>query len=145
MATAVVIGAPGGLGSDCLKAFAGDGAVGLGHGDVEITDRSAIAAMLDRHRPRIVVNTAAFHNVPRCESEPEAAYRVNAIAPRWLAEECGRRGARLVHVSTDYVFDGAKGRPYVETDCPKPLNVYAQSKLAGEHAVLTVDGGHQVV
>jgi dTDP-4-dehydrorhamnose reductase len=145
MAAVVVIGAPGGLGSDCTKAFAGDGAVGLGHGDLEISDRSAIAAMLDRHRPRVVVNTAAFHNVPRCETEPETAYRINAIAPRWLAAECGTRGARLVHVSTDYVFDGAKGSPYVESDRPNPLNVYAQSKLAGEYAVLSTDGGHQVV
>lgn len=145
MAAVVVVGATGGLGSDCVAAFAADGAVGLGHGDVEITDPASVAAVLDRHRPKVVVNTAAFHNVPKCETEPEAAYRVNAIAPRRLAQACAERGARLVHVSTDYVFDGAKGAPYVETDRPNPLNVYAQSKLAGEYAVLSVDGGHQVV
>jgi len=145
MATVVVVGATGGLGSDCVEAFRADGVVGLAHGDLEITDPANIAATLDRHRPTIVVNTAAFHNVPKCETEAEAAYRVNAIAPRRLAEACAQRGARLVHVSTDYVFDGAKGAPYVETDRPNPLNVYAQSKLAGEYGVLSVDGGHQVV
>jgi dTDP-4-dehydrorhamnose reductase len=144
-ASVVVIGATGGLGSDCVRAFAADGVVGLGHGDVDITDATAVATVLARHTPRIVVNTAAFHNVPRCETEPEAAYRVNAIAPRWLAQECAKHGARLVHVSTDYVFDGTKAAPYVETDRPNPLNVYAQSKLAGEYAVLSTDGGHQVV
>jgi dTDP-4-dehydrorhamnose reductase len=145
MAKVVVIGATGGLGSDCVKAFAADGVVGLGHADVEITDKASIERMLDTHQPKVVVNTAAFHNVPKCETEPESAYRVNAIAPRLLAQACGPRGARLVHVSTDYVFDGAKSIPYVETDCPNPLNVYAQSKLAGEYGVLSVDGGHQVV
>jgi dTDP-4-dehydrorhamnose reductase len=145
MPAVVVIGATGALGSDCVKAFAADGVVGFGHDDLDITVPAAIGAMLDRHAPRLVVNTAAFHNVPRCEVEPDAAYRVNAIAPRWLAQECQKRGARLVHVSTDYVFDGTKGAPYVERDCPNPLNVYAQSKLAGEFAVLSTDGGHQVV
>lgn len=145
MPDVVVIGATGALGSDCMVAFAGDGVVGLGHEDLDITDPGAIAATLERLAPRIVVNTAAFHNVPRCEAEPEAAYRVNAIAPRWLAQACHKHGARLVHVSTDYVFDGAKGAPYLETDRPNPLNVYAQSKLAGEYGVLSTDGGHQVV
>jgi dTDP-4-dehydrorhamnose reductase len=145
MPKVVVIGATGGLGSDLVEAFAADGVVGLGHYDVEITDPSSVGAMLDRQQPEIVVNTAAFHNVPKCETEQAQAYLVNAIAPRYLATACGQRGVRVVHVSTDYVFDGAKGAPYVEGDCPNPLNVYAQSKLAGEHAVLSADGAHQVV
>ena len=96
-------------------------------------------------RPDIVVNTAAFHNVPKCETEVEQAYALNAVAPRRLARVCGELGARLVHVSTDYVFDGAKQTPYVETDRPAPLNVYGVSKLAGEYEVLGAGGPHQVV
>ncbi len=118
---------------------------GLAHGDLEIADPDAVRTVLGRLRPAVVVNTAAFHNVPKCETMEREAYLVNAIAPRWLAQTCAAIGARLVHVSTDYVFDGAKRAPYVETDRPNPLNVYAQSKLAGEYAVLSVGDRHQVV
>lgn len=118
---------------------------GLGHEQLEITDASAVRAALEALRPAIVVNATAFHNVPRCETEEATAYAVNAIAPRRMAQICGELGARLVHVSTDYVFDGTKGAPYVETDRPNPLNVYAASKLAGEYGVLGLGGDHQVV
>lgn len=140
----VVLGAPGQLGSDCVDAFAADDVVGLGHDDLDIADAAAVRATLERLRPDVVVNTAAFHNVPRCETTPEAAFAVNATAAWHLARTCTALGARLVHVSTDYVFDGAKRAPYVETDAPAPLNVYGISKLAGEHAVLA-GGAHQVV
>jgi dTDP-4-dehydrorhamnose reductase len=118
---------------------------GLGHEQLEITDASAVRAALAARRPAIVVNATAFHNVPRCETEEATAYAVNAIAPRRVAQICGEFGARLVHVSTDYVFDGTKGAPYVENDRPNPLNVYAASKLAGEYGVLGLGGDHQVV
>jgi dTDP-4-dehydrorhamnose reductase len=91
------------------------------------------------------VNGAAFHNVPRCETEESTAFAVNAAGPRALAQACTALGARLVHVSTDYVFDGAKQAPYVETDRPNPLNVYGVTKLAGEYLVLNEGGNHQVV
>jgi dTDP-4-dehydrorhamnose reductase len=141
---AVVLGAPGQLGSDCVEAFAADDVVGLGHEDLDITDTDAVRATLERVKPNVVVNTAAFHNVPRCETSPDLAFSVNAVAPLHLARTCTEIGARLVHVSTDYVFDGAKRAPYVEEDRPAPLNVYGMSKVAGEHAVLA-DGRHQVV
>jgi dTDP-4-dehydrorhamnose reductase len=117
----------------------------LGHDALEITDEHAVRAALERLRPAIVVNATAFHNVPRCETEEVTAYAVNAIAPRRVARLCSELGARFVQVSTDYVFDGTKRAPYVETDRPNPLNVYAASKLAGEHGVLGVGGDHQVV
>src|SRR5262249_23835353 len=117
----------------------------LGHDDLEIGDPEAVAAAIARLRPDIVVNAAAFHNVPRCETEPARAYLVNAIAPRHLARSCSAAGARLVHVSTDYVFDGAERAPYVESDRANPLNVYATAKRAGEYAVLNEGGNHQVV
>ena len=118
---------------------------GLAHEDLDIRDGAAIRAMLARVRPAVVVNTAAFHNVPKCETEPANAFAVNAIAARELATACTEAGARLVHVSTDYVFDGAKREPYVESDRPNPLNVYAISKLAGEYGVLSAGDDHQVV
>jgi dTDP-4-dehydrorhamnose reductase len=130
-----------------VEAFAGgDTRVhGLAHEDMDIGDEAAVRRVLGELRPDVVVNTAAFHNVPRCETEPERAYELNAVAPRRLARVCTELGARLVHVSTDYVFDGAKRAPYVETDRPMPLNVYGVSKLAGEHEVLACAGPHQVV
>jgi dTDP-4-dehydrorhamnose reductase len=140
-----VIGSTGQLGSDVVEAFTGHEVSRLAHEDLDIRNADAIGATFARLRPEIVVNTAAFHNVPRCETAQADAYAVNAIAPRQLARACGELGARLVHVSTDYVFDGAKRAPYVETDRPNPLNVYAMSKLAGEYAVLSADGEHQVV
>lgn len=141
----VVIGSTGQLGSDCVEAFADDDVVGLGHDAIEIGDPESVRGALTPLRPTVVVNTAAFHNVPRCETAEAEAFRLNAIAPRVLATVCDDLGARLVHVSTDYVFDGAKKAPYVETDRAMPLNVYGVSKLAGEHGVLGAGGRHQVV
>lgn len=143
--TVVVLGANGQLGSDCVEAFAGDRVVGLTHDDVELGDEASVRAALEPLAPRVVVNTAAFHNVPACETDPERAYRLNAVAPHRLARLCTALGARLVHLSTDYVFDGRKAAPYVESDLPAPLNVYASSKLAGEYEVLSAAGSHQVV
>jgi len=140
-----VIGATGQLGSDLVEAFRDADVTALAHDDLELGDPDAVATTIERLRPAIVVNSAAFHNVPRCENEPAAAYALNAIAPRHLARCCTAAGARLVHVSTDYVFDGTKGAPYVETDRPNPLNVYASSKLAGEYGVLNDGDAHQVV
>jgi dTDP-4-dehydrorhamnose reductase len=139
-----VLGAPGQLGGDCVEAFADHDVVGLGHDDLELADADAVRAALERLAPQVVVNTAAFHNVPKCEASPADAFAINAVAVVHLARACSAVGARLVHVSTDYVFDGAKRAPYVETDRPNPLNVYGTSKLAGEHAALA-DGRHQVV
>src|SRR5262249_24925670 len=107
----VVLGAPGQLGSDCVEAFAADDVVGFGHDGLDITDTDAVRATLERLHPDVVVNTAAFHNVPRCETSPDLAFAVNAVAPLHLARTCTELGARLVHVSTDYVFDGAKQAP----------------------------------
>ena len=145
MVTVVVIGSTGQLGSDCLEAFRTERLVGLSHGDVELAEEGSLRAALPPLAPDVVVNTAAFHDVPACETDPERAYRLNAVAPRRLGRLCAELGARLVHISTDYVFDGTKGAPYVETDRPLPLNVYAISKLAGEYEVLACGARHQVV
>jgi dTDP-4-dehydrorhamnose reductase len=94
-----------------------------------------VDAAVARSRPTLVVNTTAFHNVDRCEEEPTAAFAVNATGARNVAAASDAAGAALIHVSTDYVFDGQAAAPYEEDDLPGPLNVYGASKLAGEHLV----------
>ena len=129
-----VVGASGQLGTDLVDALrrAGHEAIALGHDDLEVTEPGSVRAALEAHRPEAVLNTAAFHNMPECEEHPERAFAVNAVGAVNLARACGDLGVRNVYYSTDYVFDGAKGRPYLETDLPAPLNVYGASKLAGE-------------
>lgn len=100
---------------------------------------------MDRVQPEVVVNTAAYHRVDLCESEPEMSFLVNAAAPQRLAALCKDRGALLVHFSTDYVFDGEKGAPYVETDPVRPLSVYGASKAGGEMAIRATTGRHIIV
>ncbi len=132
-----VIGANGQLGIDAAEAFAanGDTVVALTHDDIEIGISDSVAAALKGAKPALVVNTAAMHHVEKCESDPERAFAVNALGVRNVAQVARDLGATLIHVSTDYVFDGSKGTPYVETDAPRPLNVYGNSKLAGEYFV----------
>jgi dTDP-4-dehydrorhamnose reductase len=102
---------------------------------LDLSDGNALRAMLDEHRPDLIFNAAAYTAVDRAESEPELARAINAEAPGFMANWAAVHGAGLVHFSTDYVFDGRKGAPYVEGDAPSPLNVYGVSKLEGERAV----------
>lgn len=102
---------------------------------VDVADELAIRALLDEVRPALVINASAYTAVDRAEQERERAFAVNASGPRHLARWCAANGAALIHVSTDYVFDGAKGSAYVEDDAVGPLNVYGESKLAGEVAI----------
>lgn len=127
-----VVGATGQLGHDLLAAFSGCAPVGLDHSQISIEDRTSVEAALDRAQPDLVLNSAAFHNVPLCETEQKQALAVNAVGVMNLALACERRGIPFVTVSTDYVFDGEKGAPYTERDEPHPLSVYGNSKLAGE-------------
>ena len=130
----VVIGANGQLGTDVAAEYREEGeeTIGLTHGDIDISSLGPTRAALRGFRPEIVVNTAAIHNVENCEKEPSRAYEVNAIGSRNLAIVARELEAKLVHVSTDYVFDGSKKQPYVEEDRAAPLNVYGNTKLAGE-------------
>jgi dTDP-4-dehydrorhamnose reductase len=132
-----VIGANGQLGSDVAAVFrtARAEVLPLTHADVEITAPDSLARVLGELRPEVIVNTAAFSNVPLCETEVETAFNVNALGARNVACAAAHLGAKLFHISTDYVFDGSKRAPYVEENLPAPLSVYAASKLAGEHLV----------
>lgn len=142
-----VIGGNGQLGSDVVRAFRerGDDVIILTHGDIELRSLQAVSACLSEQKAHVVVNTAAMHHVEKCEKEPDNAYAVNAIGTRHLAVVTERLGTILIHVSTDYVFDGKKGKPYIEDDCPLPLNVYGNSKLSGEYFVRTLNPKHFVL
>ncbi len=108
---------------------------------LDVTDAAAVEGAIAQADPRVVINAAAYNQVDIAESEPSAAFTANALAVRNLAVGCRQTGAQLVHYSTDYVFDGTKGSPYVETDKPHPLGAYAVSKLAGElYAQAYLDG-----
>jgi dTDP-4-dehydrorhamnose reductase len=130
-----VIGADGQLGTDLVQALRGDEVAPLFHPGFDITDPAGARRTLEKLAPDTVINTAAFHRVDECEDDPWAALRLNAIAVRDLALAARELGFRLVHFSTDYVFDGGKNSPYVEDDAPNPLSVYGVSKLAGEYFV----------
>ena len=143
----VVIGADGQLGSDIVEVFraAGQETVPLTIVQLDVTDAPRVQPVLADSAPDVIVNTAAMHHVERCEADPDRAFAVNALGARTLALAANALGARLVHVSTDYVFDGAKRTPYVESDCPLPLNVYGNSKLAGELFVRSLAEKHCVI
>lgn len=136
----LVLGANGMLGRDVVAALAHGHSViaseyGTGDCPADLLDPASVESALGAARPDVVVNCAAYTDVERAESEPAAAFALNAEAVGHLARSCRGRGIALCHVSTDFVFDGTKGEPYDETDEPNPLNVYGASKLAGERAL----------
>jgi len=132
----LLFGARGQLGHELQRSLTPLGAVSpFGSSDADFRKPEMLREIVRRHRPRIIVNAAAFTAVDKAESESETAFAINATAPAILAEEAEAVGACLVHYSTDYVFDGKKNTPYVETDPVNPLSVYGRSKAEGEQAV----------
>jgi dTDP-4-dehydrorhamnose reductase len=113
--------------------------------ELDITDDAAVESALADLRPDTVFNCAAFHNLDVCEREEQRSFEVNATAVKRLAARCGDAGAKLVHLSTNYVFDGSAERPYAEDDRPNPRSAYAISKLAGEQMALSYAPGALVV
>lgn len=148
--TVLVIGAEGQLGTDLCRVFADAGLHradldGNGH-HVDIRDGDAVHQLIfDDVRPNLVINTAAAHNVAECEANVDLAFAVNGMGAYHVAAACQEGGARLVHISTDYVFGHGATRPYVETDLPEPLNVYAASKRAGELLIAAACPDHLIV
>lgn len=133
----MVIGATGQLGSDLVRTFDQPGVLApLSTRDVDILDAARTRSTLEALRPTCVINTAAYNLVDRAEDDGRSAFALNADAVGSLAAFCQEAGARLVHFSTDYVFDGAKTTPYLETDPAQPVSVYGESKLAGERLAL---------
>lgn len=135
-----VLGANGQLGSDVCNAFLrnGDEVTGLTHSDLEITSASAVDEVLSASAPEFIINTAAMHHVDKCEADPSAAFDSNAIGAKNVAEWAKREDVPVAYISTDYVFNGKKSAPYLETDAASPLNVYGITKLAGENFTAAV-------
>ena len=132
-----IIGSNGQLGSDLMEVFSAQHeVVALNHSDIEVADVDSVKSVLTTVKPDLVLNTSASHNVPLCETNPDQAFAINGKGALNLARVCTDIDAKLVHYSTDYVFDGQKQKPYIESDNPNPLNVYATTKLAGEHFAL---------
>jgi len=130
-----VLGSNGQLGSDVCAAFEqnGDEVIGLTHSDLELASDASVDAVLSARTPEFIVNAAAMHHVEKCEADPAAAFLSNGIGAKNVAEWAKKAGAKVAYISTDYVFDGIKGKPYVEGDVARPLNAYGITKLAGEN------------
>ncbi len=151
--TIVIIGANGQLGTELIQSLVsrkGERVVGFTHREVEITDLRSVERALslaagDDIQPSFVVNAAAYNLVDDCEKNPDAAFAVNARGAGNVARAAAQIGTAVVHFSTDYVFDGAKGKPYAETDTPNPISVYGKSKLAGEEAVRRENPRHYIL
>ena len=142
-----IIGANGQLGVDLSKVYrqAGHHVLELNHSDLDIVDFQVTRKRLGNCQPDLVINTAAMHHLDKCENDPDQSFQVNGIGVRHLALLAEELGFALVQISTDYVFNGAQQKPYVETDSPLPLNVYGNTKLAGELFVRSITPRHFVV
>lgn len=141
----IVLGAGGQLGSELVGILPQEETIGLTHEQLDITDLNKVQQALTEFRPKVVFNCAGFVRVDDAEERVEEAWKVNAFAVLFLAKICAELGATLVHISTDYVFDGRKKAPYTELDVPNPLSVYGVTKLAGEFFVRAYCPHHFVI
>ncbi len=137
----LLLGATGQLGSDIVRLWH-DSALTLipaTRADADVTDAGAVRQLVDAHRPDVVINTTAYHNMPAAEADPERCFHVNVTGGWNIARAATEAGARVVQVSTDYVFDGTNKEPYLEADPRRALNVYGAAKIATEDIVRIVD------
>jgi len=142
----LITGKTGQVGKELVRCLQPLGRViATGRGELDLANPDSIRKAMREYAPDIVVNAAAYTAVDKAESEPELAMQVNGVAPGVLAEEAKRANALLVHYSTDYIFDGLLGRPYIEEDAPNPLNVYGKTKLAGERAIAAAGGAFLIL
>src|SRR6266568_3513365 len=142
----LILGAGGRLGAALVREYRDEfDVVGFNHAQLDLEEANQIREKLSPLEFDLLINCAAMTNVDLCESRQAEAFAINADAPKVLAEVCSKKKAKLIHFSTDYVFDGEKGQPYVETDRAKPISVYGESKRAGEENVLAMHDRHLVV
>ncbi len=134
----LIAGAKGQLGTDCLNVLSAHTPIGLDLPELDITAQTSIDTAFATHTPELVINCAAYTAVDRCEDHEDEARAVNALGPQQLAAACRRTGARLIHISTDYVFPGDRPvpAPYLETDPTGPISAYGRTKREGEQAIL---------
>lgn len=142
----LILGASGQVGTELQRSFAGAGEVTAWDRSVADFSRpEGLRPLIRQLRPNLILNAAAYTAVDRAESEPDLAMTINGVAPRVLAEEAAKLDAMLVQYSTDYVFDGSKKSPWVESDQTNPLNAYGRTKLAGEQAIKEVGGKYFIL
>jgi dTDP-4-dehydrorhamnose reductase len=142
----IILGAGGRLGAALTRAYREKfDVVAFNHSQLDLANVGEIHHNIDGLKFDVLINTAAFTNVDLAESQRERAFAINAEAPKHLAEICSKKKAKLIHFSTDYVFDGETREPYSETDVAKPIGVYGASKRAGEENVLALQDRHLVV
>jgi len=141
----LITGAGGQLGRDLVRAFADHDVVAADRARLDVAERDQVLGVVTSLRPDVVVHAAALTAVDACETDPDRAWRVNALGSRHVADACARIGAHLCAISTDYVFDGRARVPYTEWDATGPLNVYGRSKLGAEREVLALAPGASVV
>ena len=138
----LILGVGGMLGKDLKGAF--PDAIALSHRELDITDREQVMRAIKELEPQVVINSAAYTNVDGCEDEQELALNINGKGPGYVAEACQAAGAKLIHYSTDYVFDGSK-KEYVESDATNPINAYGKSKLTGEQRIAGAMRDYRIV
>ncbi len=142
----LLLGKNGQLGWELQRTLATLGEViAVDYPEIDLAQEGAAQKAVRQARPQLIVNASAYTAVDQAESEEELAYAVNTRAPGELAKGATSLGAALIHYSTDYVFDGSKGSPYIESDTPNPLNVYGRSKLAGEQAIEHIGGAYLIL
>jgi dTDP-4-dehydrorhamnose reductase len=142
----VILGAGGRLGAALMREYRGKYDIaGFNHAELDLANLDDVRGKLGAMNFDVLINAAAFTNVDACETERDRAFRINAEAPDVLAEICNEKDAKLIHFSTDYVFDGQKRAPYTEEDQANPISAYGESKLAGEKNVIAAGDGHLVV
>lgn len=141
----LITGGRGQLATDLVPALTGSEVMAPGKEELDVSDPTALEAVFAAFEPEVVIDTAAYHNVDLCESEPEQSLLINAAAPQRLAVASRRINALLVYISTDYVFSGRKGQPYTEADAVDPISVYGASKAAGELTVRCTMDKHLIV
>ncbi|MCX8092971.1 MAG: dTDP-4-dehydrorhamnose reductase [Candidatus Goldbacteria bacterium] len=142
----LIFGGTGLLGSDITKVLKQENdVIPFGSTDVDISKLEAVVHSVNFHKPDIVINCAAISDVDKCEQNKELAYRVNAIGAKNVAIACNRTKSRLIHISTDYVFGGNKDTPYTEFDIPSPVNIYGETKLAGEEFIKTISTNFLII
>ena len=142
----LLIGSGGQVGQELLKTLPNLGdVIAVSRAELDLVNRDAIHALIAQVKPQIIVNAAAYTAVDQAETDPDLAHQINAAAPQAIAQAAETLQARVVHISTDYVFDGQKGSPYLETDPTNPMGAYGQSKLDGERAVIEACSRHLIL
>ena len=134
----LITGGRGQLGRELQQALSVETVLALGHQELDVTDAAAVRRAVGQFRPEVIIHAAAYTDTAGCEANPEVAMRVNGEGTRQVALACRESDAAMLYVSTNEVFDGQKGEPYLESDEPKPINAYGRSKLAGERYVQSI-------